>query len=217
MRLASADRKRQVGTIDLGEQEEVATQTRREENDQLIGCLAQQKAASRILARPEIERAKACAHAVRCVIPAPQVVDITTKPSPTTTFSTLLQCSQAADAHALQHTSFIFSLTSTSRAQCLECIDESPRHPRPPRPTPPSHDATYPTPPHHVCSCEVTRAPGQNGNTTSQSQITSTKSTSNNNMFPEEDNTTPVVCCDKQDDAGQAVLHQRITANGHPR
>lgn len=47
MRLASGrwkGRKRQVGTVDLGQQEAVATQTSPEENDQLIGFWAQQKA-----------------------------------------------------------------------------------------------------------------------------------------------------------------------------
>lgn len=64
--------------MDLGEQEAVATQTSPEENDQLIGLWAQQKAEP-IFGRPEIERARACAHAVRCVITAPEVVDITTR------------------------------------------------------------------------------------------------------------------------------------------
>lgn len=212
LRLASEGRKRQVGTVDLGEQEAVATQTSPEENDQLIGAWAQQKAEP-IFGRPEIERARACAHAVRCVIPASEVVDITTNPSPTTPVPTALQCSQAADAHALQGTRLRFRLTSISLAQCLECIDED----TPPSTTklPPRRHTSHT--PRHVCAREDIRAPSQGGNTTCQSQASITMPTGYHNMPASEDNITPVVCGDKQDNASEALLCECITTHGHPR
>lgn len=200
--------------MDLGEQEAVATQTRPEENDQLIGAWAQQKAQP-IFGRPEIRRPRELAH-MRCDASFQHLKWSTSPPppSPTTPAPIIARCSQAADAHALQDTSSGFRLTSIPRAQCLESIDETD--------TPPSTTKTptaTPHPPHiphHVCACEVFRAPGQGGNTTCQSQVTAV-STHNRNMHSPKDNTSPVVRCNKQDITGQAILCQRITAHGHPR
>lgn len=150
---------------------------------------------------------------MRCVIPAPEVVDITANPSPTTPVSTVLQCSQAADAHGLQGTSFRFRLKSIFLAQCLECIDED----TPPSTTKlPSRRHTSHTP-RHVCARENIGASGQGGNTTCQSQAPTTMPAGHHNMLTSEDNITPVICGDEQDNAGQAVLRECITIHGHPR